>query len=81
MKAHGSKVGLKAFEKLKPYYVHRLLERNTCACKYHVKMVELRKGFNKMQHVSKGVMGQIATVTMMFVATLPILQVSAKLVA
>jgi len=34
-----------------------------------------------MRHVSKGVMGQIATTTMMFVATLPVLQVSAKLVA
>jgi hypothetical protein len=41
VKAHGKKVGLRAFEKLKPYYVRKLKERNTCSCKYHVEMVEL----------------------------------------
>jgi hypothetical protein len=39
--AHGKKVGLKTFEKLKPYYVCKLKERNTCSYKYHVEMVEL----------------------------------------
>ncbi len=57
MKAHGSRVGLRAFENLKPYYVRRLIEMNTCACKYHVKMVELQEGFNNMRHGSKGVHG------------------------
>ncbi len=41
VKVDGSNVRLRAFEKLKPYYVHKLKERNTCACKYHVEMVKL----------------------------------------
>jgi hypothetical protein len=41
MKIDGNRVGLKAFEKLKHYYVHKLMERNTHACKYRVEMVEL----------------------------------------
>jgi hypothetical protein len=37
MKVHVEcKVGLRAFEKLKPYYVRRLKEHNTCACKYYI---------------------------------------------
>ncbi len=41
MKAHGGKVGLKTFEHMKPYYVRKLKEMNTCACKYHVEMAKL----------------------------------------
>ncbi len=56
MKAHVEcKVGLRAFEKLKFYYVRRLKEHNTCACKYRTEMVELKHGFNNMQTTSKGV--------------------------
>jgi hypothetical protein len=53
VKAHGSNVGLRAFEKLKPYYVQKLKERNTCACKYHVEMVELQDGVNNMRGEGK----------------------------
>lgn len=49
------KIGLRAFENLKPYYVRRLTERNTCACKYHAEMVELRLGFNNMRTACRGV--------------------------
>jgi hypothetical protein len=42
MKVHvESTISLRAFEKLKPYYVRRLKEHNTCAYKYHMEMVEL----------------------------------------
>jgi len=41
MKIDGNRVGLKAFEKLKYYYVCKLMERNKHACKYHVEMIEL----------------------------------------
>jgi hypothetical protein len=58
MKAHGSNVRLKAFEKFKPYYVRKLKEGNTYACKYHVKMIELQDGFNNMQGESKGIHGK-----------------------
>jgi hypothetical protein len=58
VKAHGKKVGLKAFEKLKSYYVCKLKEMNTCSCKYHVEMVKLRHGFNNMRGESKVVHGK-----------------------
>jgi len=31
-------IGLQPFEKFKPYYMMRLKEWNTCACKYHIEM-------------------------------------------
>ncbi len=51
---------LQTFEKMKPFYVQRLKERNpcACACKYHVEMVELILRFNNMHNSSiKGVHG------------------------
>jgi hypothetical protein len=60
MKAHVEcKVGLRAFEELKVYNVRKLKEHNTCACKYHPEMVELRHGCNNMQTTSKGVHGRM----------------------
>jgi hypothetical protein len=50
-------VGLRAFEKLKPYYVRRLKNWNICAYKYLVEMVELRHGFNNMQSTTKSIHG------------------------
>jgi hypothetical protein len=58
MKVHVECVGIRAFEKLKPYYVRRLKVHNTCAYKYHTKMVELQHGFNNMQIASKGTHGR-----------------------
>jgi len=34
------------------------VECNTCACKYHTEMVELKHGFNNMRTTSKGVHGR-----------------------
>jgi len=61
MKAHGSNVRLRVFEKFKPYYVQKLKEGNTYACKYDVDMVELQYGFNNMQGESKGIHGKHCT--------------------
>jgi hypothetical protein len=51
-------VCLRAFASLKPFYVRRLKERDTCACKYHVEMLELLHGWNNMQGGVKGVHGK-----------------------
>jgi hypothetical protein len=51
-------VGLRAFESLKPFYVRRLKERNTCACKYHVEMLELVHSWNNMRSRPRGVHGK-----------------------
>ncbi len=60
MKSHVEcKVDLRAFERLKAYHVRRLKEHNTCACKHHTKMVELRHGFNNMRTTSKGIYGRM----------------------
>ena len=52
------RVGLRAFELLKPYYVRRLKERNTCACLYHCEVAELRVGWNNMRTTNKGIHGR-----------------------
>ncbi len=52
-------VELRAFEKLKPYYVRKLKECNTCACKYHIEMVELGASFNNMSISMKGIHGSM----------------------
>lgn len=51
-------VGLRAFELLKPFYVRRLRERNTCACRYHCELAELRVGWNNMRSATKGIHGR-----------------------
>ena len=51
-------VGLRAFELLKPFYVRRLTERNTCACRYHCEMAELTTGWNNMRSAAKGIHGR-----------------------
>ncbi len=59
MKEHGDcKVGLHAFEKLKPFYVKQLKERNACGYKYHVEMAELKLGFNNLKMALQGVDGK-----------------------
>jgi hypothetical protein len=42
-------VGLRIFESLKPWYVKRLQEFNSCCCRYHVQIAELKDGFNNMR--------------------------------
>ena len=56
-----NQVGLRAFELLKPFYVRRLKERNTCACRYHCEMAELRQGWNNMRTATKGIHGSHCT--------------------
>jgi hypothetical protein len=48
-------IGLTTFKHLKPWFVYKLKEQNTYCCKYHIKMEELRKGFNNMWTKEKGV--------------------------
>ncbi|KAG0594736.1 hypothetical protein M758_UG104500 [Ceratodon purpureus] len=50
-----NEVGLRAFELLKPFYIRRLKERNTCACRYYCEMAELRAGWNNMRTATKGI--------------------------
>jgi hypothetical protein len=57
VKAHSTKVRLRVFEKLKPYYACKRKERNTYSCKYHVEMQELQDRFNIMRGI-KGVHGE-----------------------
>jgi hypothetical protein len=45
----GVEIGLQSFEALKPWYVKRLKESNSCCCRYHVQMAELKDAFNLMR--------------------------------
>lgn len=42
-------LGLRSFEALKPWYVKRLKEFNSCCCRYHVQMAELKDALNSMR--------------------------------
>jgi hypothetical protein len=42
-------VGVIAFKKLKPYFVWKLKDFNSCCCRYHQEMVEIKLGFNNMR--------------------------------
>jgi hypothetical protein len=41
-------VGFIAFKKLKPYFVRKSWDFNSCCCKYHEEMLEIKVGFNNM---------------------------------
>jgi hypothetical protein len=60
-------IGFRAFQKLKPYYVRRLKDHNTCACKYDIEMVELCVTFNNMHTSVKGIHGSVCVIVL-FVA-------------
>jgi hypothetical protein len=52
MKEHPKcQVELRAFLKLKPYYVKILKDLNTYAFKHHTEMKKLKHGYNNMQFV------------------------------
>lgn len=51
-------VMISSFHRLKPWFVYRLKEWNTCTCRYHTELGELLIGFNNMRTVGKGVHGQ-----------------------
>lgn len=42
-------VGLRSFEKLRPWYVKRLCKFNSCCCRHHVQMSKLKDAFNSMK--------------------------------
>jgi hypothetical protein len=42
-------IGECLFAALKPFFVKRMLERNTCYCIYHVELNELLMALNKMR--------------------------------
>jgi hypothetical protein len=50
-------VQLRAFDSLKPWFVKKLREWNTCCCKYHTKINELKEGLNGIKSHGKGVHG------------------------
>jgi hypothetical protein len=46
-------IGERLFAALKPFFVKRLSERNTCCCIYHVELNELLLALNKMRAAGK----------------------------
>jgi hypothetical protein len=46
-------IGERLFAALKPFFVKRLSERNTCCCIYHVELNELLLALNKMRATGK----------------------------
>ena len=42
-------IGFISFHKLKPYFVRKLKDFNTCCCKYHQEMIEIKVGFNNLR--------------------------------
>jgi len=53
-------IGYTSFRRLKPYFVRRLRDFNTCCCKHHQEMQEIVVGWNTMQseqvHLPPGAM-------------------------
>jgi hypothetical protein len=39
----------RAFERLKPWWVRKLKERNTCCCIYHVEMDMMKVGLRNLR--------------------------------
>lgn len=48
-------VGQRAFERLKPWYIKALTDRNVCCCIYHVQMDLMRQGLNNLRDHLKGI--------------------------
>lgn len=48
------RVKLRAFEKLKPWYVKTLKDQNTCCCVAHVEMDLMREGLNALRDSMRG---------------------------
>ena len=42
-------IGVRSFEALKPWFVRRMKEFNSCCCRAHVQMMELKEGLNSMR--------------------------------
>ena len=56
--ANQDPVSFVAFKRLKPFFIKRLTDFNSCCCKYHQEMQEITLGFNNMRstkvHVQAG---------------------------
>jgi hypothetical protein len=46
-------IGKQTFDLLRSYWVKKMKDCDVCCCIYHVKMGELRVGFNHMRHKSR----------------------------
>jgi hypothetical protein len=51
-------VMLSKFESLKPWFVRKLHEWNTCYYWYHIEISKLKEGLNGIKSQAKGVHGQ-----------------------
>lgn len=48
----GVEIGVRSFESLKPWFVKRMKEFNSCCCRYPVQMGELKDALNFMRRGS-----------------------------
>lgn len=59
----GKEIGITTFVSLKPWFIRRLTEWNTCCCRYHQEIRELLNGLNDIRTSGKGVHGEDGTCT------------------
>lgn len=55
------KVGQRSFEKLKPWFVRKLKDQNTCCCVYHIQLMYFKDAFNIMRSSAFGFHGKSCT--------------------
>lgn len=51
-------IGQRSFEKLKPWFVRKLKDRNTCCCVYHIQMLFLKDAYNQLRSNATGFHGR-----------------------
>ena len=56
-------IGQRSFEKLKPWFVRKLKDRNTCCCVYHIQMLFLKDAYNLMRSDVGGLHGRSCSCT------------------
>ena len=52
------RISLRCFEDLKPYFIRKLKDRNTCCCEYHVQLVYFKEALNQMWQGRFGLHGR-----------------------
>ncbi|MCO5606921.1 hypothetical protein L7F22_061112 [Adiantum nelumboides] len=50
-------IGFRAFQSLKPFFVRKLKERNTCCCVYHTRIDLVRLAINSLRIDTKSIHG------------------------
>jgi hypothetical protein len=70
----GKAIGVTTFMSLKPWFIRRLKEWNTCYCHYHQEIRELLNGFNEMRTDDNGLhsKGESCKCTCPQVCTIPV---------